>query len=226
MRYVLLLMILMFPLSAMSTEAQFKLPGPKTIRIQGKVTDIDSGNPIPGVAVSGPGNATSTRFDGSFTLDLSCRGEAGLWFEKDGYNTHQQTIDGKLAGYGINVKLKQRMGTLYGLLRSCAYLDGEHRLDDLSREAVQVKGQARSGQSVLLTVTPTRDGHFAVFHLPVGNYVVGIGEKTSEVVIERPGDEKTLGLVLRWCMRREYHPEMSEEGISTGRIERKEFFGK
>lgn len=224
MRMLLLLLLFCLAFPAFSAVAEdFTLPAARTVRVQGTVSDADSGRPLPGVSVAGPGAATVSRFDGSFRIDLSSRGEAELWFEKDGYNSHRQKLSAKSAGFGLNITLRQRMGTLYGLLRSCEFRAGQHRMDDLSRETVQLEGKARSGQHVMLTVTPTREGQFAIFNLPVGQYLLRVASQTREVEIRSPGEEVTLGIVLRWCMRREFHPEMSDEGVSEAPIERKKF---
>ncbi len=194
-------------LAPAARAADFSLPVEREIRLSGRLIDTDSGAGIPGATIRTPTAVGTTRYDGSFSLDFKARGSVECLFEKEGYYPEPVGV-AQSGGVALTVKMKQRMATLYGIVAGCAYDGKTHRWDDMSGMRVEVTGQAVSGQLVNLALHPERDGGFIVLNLPVGDYVVSAGGKTAEVHVKRADEQLTVALTHRWCMRKEFHPDV------------------
>lgn len=218
MRTLLAFMIVVAPLLAAhpaphahAQAYEFRLPEEREVRLSGRALDEDSGRPIPAVVLRAPTKTAVGRYDGSFALDFRARGSVEVLFEKEGYAPAAVGV-GESGGVARTVKMRQLMGTLYGVLAGCSYDGRTHRWDDMSNERIELSGVARSGQQIRMAVSPAPDGAFVIANLPVGDYLVQAGERTAEVRIRRRGEAATVSLTARWCMRKEFHPDLVTPG--------------
>lgn len=213
MRRLVFALLLLLPAAASAQE--FRLPAEREVRLSGRVFDADSGAAIPTVVLRAPTAVGVSRYDGAFSLDFRARGSVEIRFEKEGYVPESIGVS-ESGGVARTVKMKQVMGTLYGVLAGCSYDGKSHRWDDMSGERVEVTGVAVSGQRIHLAMSPAPDGGFVVGNLPVGEYLVRAGEKTASVKLAKRGEAATVSLTARWCMRKEFHPDLVEAKRTDG----------
>ena len=79
----------------------------RDVILEGKVTDVDTGDPIAGVSITVDGKETASRSDGSYSIDVAL-GSYTLTAEKVNFETYIETIDFPEKGsYTKNIPLKR-----------------------------------------------------------------------------------------------------------------------
>ncbi|HPG56908.1 MAG TPA: carboxypeptidase-like regulatory domain-containing protein [Candidatus Wallbacteria bacterium] len=214
--------------------AAVKQPAGQSVKyILIKAIDTDSSRAINSAAITiNKRIFLSTSPSGIIKVDISSKELSGFDFldiqaKREGYFDESLEIsikDPSKIAQPVKIKMKQKMGTLSGVITGCWSDKDGHYKDSYSNEEIKVFGKALSSQHIIYKFKSDAEGYFKIFNLPVGTYEIEIRHKQWPVSVEKQGEDISREFSIRKCNREQYHkndknPSKDKDGGGTSKFD-------